>query len=256
MKEKAVQMEHVSLEYNKIPILSDINLSIDEKEFVAVIGPNGGGKTTLLKIILGLIKPDKGLVKVLGKSPENARTRIGYLPQHTNFDPSFPMNVFECVLMGRYKGLFKNYSVEDKNAVLNALKTVKMEEYVDRQLGRLSGGQIQRVLIARTLVREPELLLLDEPMASIDPEMQNEFYKLLAKISKNMTIIMVSHDIGVVSAHVENIICLNRELFCHSPPELAVKSLADVYQCPVELIAHGIPHRVLDKHVKENSDEY
>ncbi|GAB4311092.1 MAG: ABC transporter ATP-binding protein [Methanobacteriaceae archaeon] len=248
----AVQMENVTLEYNKIPILSDINLTIAEKEFVAVIGPNGGGKSTLLKIMLGLVKPDKGMVKVLGKPPQNARTRIGYLPQHTHFDPSFPMNVFECVLMGRYKGLFKSYSDEDKMAVLNALKTVKMEDYADRQLGRLSGGQIQRVLIARTIVREPELLLLDEPMASIDPEMQNEFYNLLGKISKNMTIIMVSHDIGVVSAHVEKIVCLNRKLFCHAPPELAVKSLGDVYHCPVELIAHGIPHRVLEKHVKEN----
>lgn len=251
----AVQMEHVSLEYNKIPILSDINLTIDEKEFVAVIGPNGGGKTTLLKMILGLVKPDKGIVKVLGKSPQNARPRIGYLPQHSNFDPAFPMNVFECVLMGRYRGLFKNYSVEDKDAVLKALRTVKMEGYIDRQLGRLSGGQIQRVLIARTLVREPELLLLDEPMASIDPEMQNEFYNLLSKINKDMTIIMVTHDIGVVSTHVENIICLNRKLFCHGPPELAVKSLGNVYQCPVELIAHGIPHRVLEKHVEENSDK-
>jgi len=251
MSNIAVQMDNISLNYNNIPILSDINLSIERNEFVAVIGPNGGGKTTLLKVILGLIKPDTGSVNVLDKSPIAARSQIGYLPQHTHFDPTFPMNVFECVLMGRYNGLFKNYSTEDKNAVSNALKTVKMEDYEDRQIGKLSGGQIQRVLIARTIVKQPELLLLDEPMASIDPEMQNEFYKLLAKINKDMTIIMVTHDIGVVSTHVEKIVCLNRKLFCHGPPEIAVKALGDVYQCPVELIAHGIPHRVLEKHADD-----
>ncbi|MGC9516261.1 MAG: metal ABC transporter ATP-binding protein [Methanomicrobiales archaeon] len=257
MTENVVEISNVSLNYNKAPILSNINLSIEKNEFLAIIGPNGGGKSTLLKIILGLISPDTGSVKVLDKKPEDARDKIGYLPQHTYFDHKFPMNVFECVLMGRYNGLFNDYSQEDKLAVLKALKTVKMEEYKDRQIGKLSGGQIQRVFIARTIVREPKLLLLDEPMASIDPEMQNEFYKLLARINKDMTIILVTHDVGVVSAYVEKIACLNRKLFCHGTPEIAVKALGDVYQCPVELIAHGIPHRVLEEHEnnKNNHDK-
>jgi zinc transport system ATP-binding protein len=245
-----VDINNVSLYLKGVPVLEDVTFSVQQNDFLAIIGPNGGGKTTLLKVILGLVKPDKGDVTVFGKSPKDERKFIGYVPQHTFFDLNFPINVFDVVLIGRYNGAFRHYSREDKEAVLNALKIVGMLEFRDRQIGRLSGGQIQRVFIARAIVREPKLLLLDEPMASIDPEMQKSFYKLLLEFKKKMAIVLVTHDIGVVSTHVEKIACLNRRLFYHGPVEEGLKKLEDVYECPIELIAHGIPHRVLKKHEK------
>lgn len=212
------------------------------------MGPNGGGKTTLLKVILGLVKPDKGRVKVFGKHPEEGRKLIGYLPQYTFFDLNFPINVFDVVLMGRYKATFKNYSKEDKEAATNALKIVGMLEFKDRQIGRLSGGQLQRVFVARAIAREPKLLLLDEPMANIDTEMQKSFYELLSELSKKMAIVLIAHDIGVVSVYVDKIVCLNYRLFYHGSIEAGLKKLEEVYKCPIKLIAHGVPHRVLRRH--------
>jgi zinc transport system ATP-binding protein len=248
MTANAVEIKNLSLELNGLPILHDINLSLKKRDFMALIGPNGGGKSTLLKIILGLITPDKGQVKIFGKSPLKARKLMGYLPQHIPFDPDFPINVFETVLMGRYKGLFKNYSKKDEKAVENALREVEMLELRERQLSKLSGGQIQRVFIARAISREPELLLLDEPMASIDPEMQNLFYELLGKLKEKMTIILVSHDVGAVASYADSIACLNRRLFYHGPVEDSAEGLEEVYNCPIDLISHGIPHRILKKH--------
>lgn len=251
INKEIVSLKNVEVYFNSTPILESINLSIKQNDFLAIIGPNGGGKTTLLKVILGLIKPNKGEVKVFGKNPKEGRKLIGYLPQYTFFDPNFPISVFDVVLMGRYKGIFRNYSKEDKNAALNALKTVDMLEFKDRQIGKLSGGQLQRIFVARAIVREPKLLLLDEPMTSIDPEMQKSFYELLLKLKKKMAIVLVTHDIGVVSTYVEKIACLNRRLFYHGPKEAGLKKLKEVYQCPIELIAHGVPHRVLGWHEKK-----
>jgi len=248
MSKEIVCLKNVYVYFNKLPVLENINLSIKENDFLAIIGPNGGGKTTLLKVILGLIKPDKGEVKIFGKNPKEGRKLIGYLPQYTIFDPSFPASVFDVVVMGRYKGTFKGYSKKDKEEALDALKTMGMLEFKDRQIGKLSGGQLQRVFIARAIARKPKLLLLDEPMASIDPEMQKSFYELLSKLKEKMAICLVTHDIGVVSVYVEEIACLNRRLFYHGPKEAGLKKLEDVYRCPVELIAHGVPHRVLRKH--------
>jgi zinc transport system ATP-binding protein len=248
MTVKAVEIKNLSVDFNGTPILQDINLSVEKKDFLALIGPNGGGKSTLLKVILGLITPDKGQIKVFHRSPEKARKVMGYLPQHIPFDPDFPINVFETVLSGRYQGLFKNYTREDENAVEKALQEVEMLELRERQLSRLSGGQIQRVFIARAISREPELLLLDEPMASIDPEMQNLFYELLNKLNEKMAIILVSHDVGAVVSYVDSIACLNRRLFYHGSVEESAQGLEQVYRCPLDLISHGIPHRILRKH--------
>jgi zinc transport system ATP-binding protein len=248
MSFNAVELEDVSFTYHEQPILEDINFTIDEKDFVAIIGPNGGGKSTLLKLILGLLTPDKGEIKIFGRKPEKARGLVGYLPQHSHFDPDFPIDVFGTVLMGRYHGLFKNYSKKDEKVVLKSLKDVDMEEYKDRQISRLSVGQMQRVLIARALAREPKLLLMDEPMASIDPEMQNSFYQLISRLKNNMAIVLVSHDVGTVSMHVDKIACLNRKLYYHGPAEEAADGLEKIYHCSIELISHGIPHRMLKKH--------
>jgi zinc transport system ATP-binding protein len=245
---KAVEIKDVSLKFNDLSVLHDINLSVEENDFIAIIGPNGGGKSTLLKIILGLLTPDTGEVKVFGKEPSKARNLIGYLPQKVSFDPEFPINVFDTVLSGRYRGLFKGYLKDDKDAVIQALKDTELLELKNRQISKLSGGQIQRVFIARAIVRQPKLLIMDEPMSSIDPEMQNSFYKLLSQLKDKMAIILVSHDVGAVSSQVDKIACLNRKLFYHGPVEESAEGLEEVYKCPLELISHGIPHRVLKKH--------
>ena len=245
---KAVEFNHVNMKYNEQYVLQDINFSIEEKDFMAIIGPNGGGKSTLLKIMLGLLTPDDGEVKVFGKEPKKARDLMGYLPQNPAFEHDFPINVFETVLMGRYHGLFKKYSKQDKNAVLKALKDVDLHELKDRQISKLSGGQMQRVFIARAIVREPKLLIMDEPMASIDPEMQHTFYELMSRLKDKMTIVLVSHDVGAVSTHVDKIACLNQELFYHGSVEDSANGLEEIYHCPIELISHGIPHRVLREH--------
>ncbi len=245
---KAVEINHVSLKFNEQLILEDINFSIEEKDFIAIIGPNGGGKTTLLKVILGILTPDKGQVKVFGRKPNKAKDLMGYLPQRLDFDRDFPINVFETVLMGRYHGLLKKYSTKDHDAVTEALKNVEMDKFKDRQISKLSGGQLQRVFIARAIVRDPKLLIMDEPMASIDPEMQRSFYELMSRLKEKMAIVLVSHDVGAVSSHVDKIACLNQKLYFHGPVEDSANGLEQVYHCPIELISHGIPHRVLREH--------
>jgi len=243
-----VEMENVSVTFNQQPVIHDINLNIRDDEFLAVIGPNGGGKSTLIKVILGLIKVDQGRIRVFGNKPGDPSNPIGYLPQYVYFDPDFPITVFDTVLSGRYHGLFKNYSADDRKKVVNVLEEVDMLKMKDRQISRLSGGQKQRVLIARALVRDPKLLLLDEPMASIDPKMQESFYELLAQLRERMAIVLVSHDVGAVSTHVESIACLNQKLYYHGSVEESAEGLEKVYECPIGYISHGLPHRILKEH--------
>ncbi|MBZ2166899.1 metal ABC transporter ATP-binding protein [Methanobacterium spitsbergense] len=248
MNSKAIELKNVNIKFNLNPVLKDINLTIEENDFMAIIGPNGGGKSTLLKIILGILKPDSGEVLIFGKKPEDARQLMGYLPQKVSFDHDFPIDVFHTVLSGRYRGLFKGHTKDDEIAVIKALKDMNMFDLKDRQISRLSGGQIQRVFIARAIVREPKILLMDEPMASIDPEMQNSFYSLLSRLKNKMTIILVSHDVGTVSTQVDKIACLNSTLYFHGPVEDAAEGLEELYKCPIEMITHGFPHRVLKDH--------
>lgn len=249
--EELVRLENVWVYYDSIPVLEAINLSVESNDFLGIIGPNGGGKTTLLKVILGLIKPNRGRVTVLGMPPERGRKHIGYISQFNLFDHDFPISVFEVVLMGRYKrsGLLPRYTEEDKKAATEALDTVDMLDYKDRQIGRLSGGEQQRVFIARALATAPKLLLLDEPTASIDTSMQAEFYELLDRLKENMAIVLVSHDVSAVSIYVSEIACLNHQLFYHGSKEVSAEELEKTYRCPVQLIAHGtVPHRVLREH--------
>lgn len=249
--EEVVKLEDVWFHRDSIPILEGINLSIAHYDFLGIIGPNGGGKTTLLKVIMGLIVPSRGKVSVMGKPPESSRNIIGYVPQSNPFDLDFPISVWDVVLMGRYGrvGLFRRYGREDKKRAQIALQTVDMFDSRNRQMGKLSGGEQQRVFIARALVSEPKLLLLDEPTASVDPAMQAEFYELLEGLKRRMTIVLVSHDISAISIHVDKVACLNRQLHYHGSKEIGPEVLEATYQCPVQMIAHGsVPHRVLKEH--------
>lgn len=243
-----VEIKNMSYKIKENYILENINLSIKNNDFLAIIGPNGGGKSTLLKIIMGLLKPESGSVNVFNTSPENARKYIGYLPQITHLESNFPINVFDTVLMGRYNGIFKDYTETDEKYAIEALKAVQMTDFQDEQIGNLSGGQLQRVLIARALSRKPNLLLLDEPTASIDPEMQSLFYELLKKIRKEMAVVLVSHDVGVVSSYVESIACLNRRLFSHGPVKTAINGIKEAYNFKLDVITHGTPKRILEEH--------
>lgn len=251
---EVVAIEDVWVRFDGVPVLEGVNLSVLQDDFLGIIGPNGGGKTTLLKVMLGLIKPGRGRVSVLGKPPEKARSSIGYVPQHSLFDRDFPISVEEVVLMGRIGriGILGRYGPVDKMVVENALRTVGMLAHKGRQIGRLSGGEQQRVLIARALACEPKLLLLDEPTASVDPAMQTEFYELLESLKSTMAIVLVSHDIGAVSIYVDKIACLNRRLYYHGSKEIGTEVLEATYKCPIQMIAHGeFPHRVLKEHQGE-----
>jgi len=252
MSKEVIRLDDVWVKYGDLTILEDINLSVQNLDFLGIIGPNGGGKTTLLKVILGLIKPARGKVTVLGNPPEKSRRFVGYVPQITQFDRDFPITVLEVVLMGRLgrKGFLGKYSEEDKKTAHEALESVEMLELKNRQVGKLSGGQLQRVLLARALATDPRILLLDEPTASIDEPTKTELYELLKNLNKKITIILVSHDIGVISSYVDKIACLNRRLFYHGSKEIEMETIEKTYQCPVDLIAHGVPHRVLRKHKK------
>ena len=243
MGEAIVQLEDVWVSLDGVTVLEGVSLTLHEREFVALIGPNGGGKTTLLRVILGLVKPYRGLVQVFGRPPEEGRRWIGYLPQYSAFDREFPVTVLDVVLMGRYRGLLKAYTEEDVEAAMRALETVGMAEHIHRRIGHLSGGELQRVLLARALAREPRLLLLDEPMSNIDPEMRESLYRLLVKLKERMAILLVSHDIAAVSTYVEKVACLNRRLSYYGSREEVLRGLGEAYSHEIELLERGFPWR-------------
>ena len=233
-------------------VLESISLELFAGDFLGIIGPNGGGKSTLLKVMLGLIKPDRGEIRLFGIHPAAARNRVGYMPQKNIFDPSFPIKVLDVVLMGRYskKGLMRRYDSEDKAAALMALQSVGMQDRAHREIGALSGGEQQRVFVARSLVSDPRLLLLDEPTAGVDSAQQTDFYDLLCHLNRDLgiAIVLVSHDVTAISTYVSKIACLNQRLYYHGSMELSGEDIEKAYGCPVEMIAHGTPHRVLREH--------
>jgi zinc transport system ATP-binding protein len=247
---EVVELQDIWVSYGDVTVLEAVDLIVQDKDFLGIIGPNGGGKSTLLKVILGLITPDKGIVKLLGDNPVKTRKHVGYVPQYASFNLNFPISVLEVVLMGRMNtvGPLRRYGKKDHDAAQEALKKVKMLEYKDRQISELSGGQRQRVFIARSLVTDPKLLILDEPATGVDFVMQKEFYELLQELKQHIAIIMVSHDISAISVYVDKIACLNRNLHYHNSKELSPEDLEASYVCPVEMIAHGMPHRVLKLH--------
>lgn len=212
----AVEIQNLNLNYKDLNILKDINVTIKDKEFTAIVGPNGGGKTTLLKIILGLIKPSSGEVKIYGKTSSYKKNLIGYVPQFTKFEKGFPIDVIDVVLMGRLKygkKIFHKYSKKDIHIAENIMNSLGIYELKDRQIGQLSGGQMQKVLIARALCMEPKLLLLDEPTASIDIKSKNNIYSLLKDLNKDITIVIVTHDTGEIFSYTDRVFYLDKTLY-------------------------------------------
>jgi zinc transport system ATP-binding protein len=246
----AIELIDVNLSIGNTSILENVNLAVEENDFIGIIGPNGGGKTSLLKIILGLLPPTSGKALVFGKLASHNSSSVGYVPQQSEFTKDFPISVWDVVMMGRVGGkkIFSRISKDDKMIVDEAIEMVNMSEFKSKTIGHLSGGQKQRVLIARALSVKPKILLLDEPTASVDTKTGQNVYELLNELNNNTTIILVSHDMSAISRYVRKIACLNKTLVYHDSKEITKEMLEDTYQCPVDLIAHGVPHRVLDEH--------
>ena len=236
----AIRVDQLSFAYDRISVLEEVSFVIEPGDFATVIGPNGGGKTTLLKLLLGILHPSHGTIKVFGRPPGEMRAAIGYVPQSFRFDPHFPITVGEVVRMGRLDRLswFGNYRRTDKEVVDASLENVGLFAERNRSFNALSGGQRQRVLIARALATQPRLLLLDEPTANVDPLVQDELHTLLDALRKKMTILMVSHDIGFVSALVSRVLCVNRTLSIHPTNELTGQNIATLYGRDITLVRH------------------
>lgn len=252
MAEPIITVENLSFYYNHQPILQDVALSVQEKEFLALIGPNGGGKTTLIKLLLGLLKPGTGKIRIYGDPPEKAVHRIGYVPQDVAFNKAFPISVFDVVLMGRLRFHGRaRLSKSDKTAAREALAEMEMLDYQHRRIDALSGGQRERVFIARALATDPDILFLDEPTASLDNAGRTELYAILKEINKSKTVVLVTHDMMVLSSYVSSVACVNQSVHYHGTAEITEGMIESGYHCPVELIAHGIPHRILQSHEGE-----
>jgi zinc transport system ATP-binding protein len=246
----AIEIRGLSAGYGGREVIEGVDLVVPELGYVGIIGPNGGGKTTLLKVVLGLLRPTQGSVRVFGAEPRAGRQHVGYVPQFPEFDRDFPISVRDVVVMGRRsrRGLTPWWSRGDREAAEQALQAVDMADHARSPIGELSGGQRQRVYIARALASDPRVMILDEPTASVDTAVQEHVYELLAELNERMAIVLVTHDIGIISSHVKQVACLNRSLFTHGDQTLTAEMLEQAYQCPVDLIAHGVPHRVLSEH--------
>lgn len=240
-----VELKSVSFGYRDEPVIDQVNLMIRDGDFIGMIGPNGGGKSTIIRIIMGLIVPWNGEVIV------SRDINIGYLPQTHSFDSRFPISVLEVVLSGLLKnqGITTRVRNKDKRKAYEVLEKVGMVDLAKRSIGELSGGQMQRVFIGRALISSPQLLILDEPVTYVDNRFEQELYNLLELISRETAILLVSHDVGQIVSSVRTIACVNRQLHYH-PSNQITEEILESYNCPIDLITHGhVPHRVLPTHL-------
>lgn len=245
MSERAVvSIQDLSFSYGGPLVLDGINLEVLEHEFFGIVGPNAGGKSSLLKLILGLLKPLSGRVRLFGEKPERTRGRIGYVPQYPLFSRDFPITVEQTVLMGRLgvSGIFGGYRQRDRQVARTAMNETEVADLASRQLCTLSGGQLQRVLMARALACEPQILILDEPTANIDMRVETEIFDLLREFNDRMTIIVVSHDVGFISGYVDRVACLNRTLVCHPTAAIDGETIRSLYDTDVRMVDHHHHH--------------
>ncbi len=248
-----VSVRNLTFGYGREVVLDGVDLDIQPRDFLAIIGPNGGGKTTLLKVMLGLLRPWSGEVVYHLPSGPDPRGRLGYVPQFSTFDRDFPLRVSDMVMMGRLgngglSGLLRPWSRQDRAAAEEAIERLNLSGVARAHVAEISGGQLQRVLIARALVSQPEILFLDEPTASIDAESRETLRELLEDLNRSIPVVVVTHDVTSIASMVRRIACINRRLFYHGDPELSLEVMEEVYGCPVELVTHGVPHRVLHRH--------
>ena len=236
----ALEVERVSFSYGGPPVLEDVSLSVRPGEFLGIVGPNAGGKSTLLKVALGLLQPQSGRVRVLGRDPGEARRDIGYVPQHPPFERGFPVSVEQVVLTGRLgRGpVWGGYRRHDRDIARRVMAEAEIEALAGRHVATLSGGQLQRLLVARALACEPRLLILDEPTANIDQRGESDIFDLLGRLNRRMTIIVVSHDVAFISRYVERVACLNRTLVCHRTAEIDGQVIRELYGGEVCMVAH------------------
>jgi zinc transport system ATP-binding protein len=250
MTEKILSIESVSAGYDDEIVLRDVNLEVYKNDFIGVIGPNGGGKTTLLKTILGLLEPVKGRINFYQNGKKVNQILIGYLPQMNQIDKKFPITVIDVVLSGLMskESLFSRYGKEQKLKAYETLDKMGIHELKKKPIGELSGGQLQRVFLSRAIISSPALLMLDEPSTYVDSKFENDFYEILNELNKEMAIMIVSHDLGTITWYVKTIACVNRSLHYHPSNIITEQQLAS-YNCPIQIITHGdVPHTVLKKH--------
>ncbi|WP_374327263.1 metal ABC transporter ATP-binding protein [Azonexus sp.] len=241
----AIVLDHLSFARGEQTVLDDLNATLSSDDFVVLVGPNGAGKSTLLHLILGLLTPTGGSVALLGGAPAATRAAVGYVPQHGRFDRRFPIDVGGMVLQGRQPpGWHPGWrpTAADQAAVDEALARCGIAALSRRRLGALSGGEMQRALIARALAGKPRLLLLDEPTASIDPAGQEALYALLGELNRQMPLLVVSHDLSLISRQAHRVWCLNRRLHVHPALELTAQTLASLYGFPVRAVDHRSDH--------------
>jgi zinc transport system ATP-binding protein len=257
-QEIMVEVRDLNVELGGCSVLEEVNLKIPACSFTGLIGPNGGGKTTLLRVILGLIRPDRGEIRIQGRLLGTGESRswvMGYVPQQVHIDRHFPVSVLDTVIMGRYGkiGLGRRPKRQDRELARASLEQVGMAHVAGQQIGSLSGGEQQRVFIARALCAEPKVLILDEPVAAVDVAAQDTFYKLLRRLQETyaLTVIMATHDIGVVPIYCDAVACLNRRLHLHGKPQEILRNevFKKLYGTEVEAVMHGkIPHRMIGGH--------
>jgi zinc transport system ATP-binding protein len=235
-----ISLRGICFSYDGPQVLKGITLEVAEGEFLGVVGPNAGGKSTLLKIILGLIQPDSGEVRVMGRSPLEVRQKIGYVPQYPEFRRDFPVTVKETVLMGRLgdSGFFGGYRRADREIADRVMAETEVADLAARRISTLSGGQLQRVLVARALACQPRILILDEPTANIDLRVESDIFDLLRELNRRMTIMVVSHDVGFISRYVSRVACLARTLMCHHTSAIDGKIINELYGMDVRMVEH------------------
>ena len=224
-----IKIEHLAAGYEDKQVLQDVNLTVYKDDYLGIIGPNGGGKTTLMRLILGLKKPQDGSIKYYKDGKEAKEITMGYLPQYNALDKQFPISVYEVVLSGlsKAKRIFARYSKAQHQQVKDTLKRMQLEDLKDRHIGALSGGQLQRVLLARAIVAKPDVVILDEPNTYIDRRFQKQMYEMLEQINQECAIIIVSHDIAEVLNNVKHIACVNHHLHYHNTADMPKEKLEE-----------------------------